>query len=143
MVRQVRRVQVSGSVPIAIQPGDNPWLVHHGSADSFHTLYLSADETDYLAHYLSKSGLRLTVLTIGVAEKPASKPLPCDDCFSCPWIGDTGLCGVPTGDLSEYGVDSILREAAQRCPLNEDERRAHNESGEIVGAGRRELADAL
>jgi hypothetical protein len=127
-------------MPIAIQPGVNPWLVHHGSADSFHTLFLSADETDYLAHYLSKSGLRLTVLAVGVAEKPVSKPLPCGDCFSCPWIGDTGLCGVPSGDLSEYGVDSILSEAAHRCPLSEQERRAHAESNQIVGVCGREPA---
>jgi len=140
VVRQVRRVQVSGSVPIALQPGENPWLVHHGSVDSFHTLFLSDEEMDYLTDYLKKSGLRLTVLDLISTEKPVRRALPCNECFSCPWIGDTGLCGMPLGDLSHYGVDSILSEAAHRCPLSEQERRAHAESNQIVGVCGREPA---
>lgn len=115
MAGKVVRLRISGTKPIAFRYGANPWVVHDGVGDSHHSLYL--DNTGLLAvqQVLANQDLRGVILDV-VADKPQGRVLLCSACFTCPWLSELGLCGVPaTGPSPDE--DPELIKAAEACPL--------------------------
>ena len=113
--KKIVRLCISGNNPIAFRQGLNPWVLHGGGGDTHHSLYLDNTELLAIQQVLANQGLRGVVLDISV-DKPHGRVMPCPACFTCPWLSDIGVCGVPDVGPSP-NEDPDLIKAAEACPL--------------------------
>jgi hypothetical protein len=115
VVRKVRQITIQGAIKVAFQPGANPWVVHDGRDKSWHSIFVTDMELDYLARFLSDRGLVMSVLQVDRDVKPSPSTLLCAECETCIWSSEFGTCGVPEDGVEGYPAELVL--AAEQCPV--------------------------
>jgi hypothetical protein len=108
-----------------MQIDGNPWLVHKGGVDSYHTLFLSEQELEQLISQVSKFGVSIGKIQFGKQEKTSPSGILHAACFACPMTTEIGDCGWSYGS-------KIPEEVADGCPLKEVQ--MNEKMGELASA---------
>lgn len=114
---KIRRITIQGDNKVAFQPGANPWVVHPGRGETYHSIFVTDMELDYLSRFLSDRGLAMSVLEVAPSVKPAYSKMPCAECVTCLWSSELGTCGVPEDGVEGYPAELVL--AAESCPVKD------------------------